>query len=104
MYNCISARKYSLFITFTYLFSVIYCRYVNTGVSLFNGFLKSIDFPKSTLFDITRPTETLTNFFNYFFKKYLTMKVDSTPYVEPAVKYVEVSELLIICCILIHKK
>lgn len=54
---------------------------------MFNGFLQSQDFPKKTLFDITKPSETISNLINYAVKKHLSIEIDAMPYVKPVISY-----------------
>ena len=56
---------------------------------MFNGFLQSQGFPKKTYLDVTKPSESFSMMINYTVKKYLTVDVDSTPYVKPVVNYVK---------------
>lgn len=56
---------------------------------MFNGFLQSQGFPKKTLFDITKPSETISQLINYAVKKHLTIDVNSLPYVNPVVSYIK---------------
>lgn len=61
---------------------------------MLNGFLQSQGFPKKTHFDITKPSETLSNLIDYGVKKHLNINVKSMPYVKPVVTYVkDVSKL-----------
>lgn len=54
---------------------------------MFNGFLKAQGYPKSTHFDPTRPSETISNLIDYIAKHHLSVKIDSRQYVKPAVGY-----------------
>lgn len=56
---------------------------------MINGFLQSQGFPKTSHLDIHKPSETVSNLINHTVKKYLTVDIDSTPYVNPAVSYVK---------------
>lgn len=56
---------------------------------MFNGFLQSQGFPKKTLFDIKKPSETLSSLINYSVKKHLMIDIDSMPYVKPVVSYIK---------------
>lgn len=56
---------------------------------MINGFLQSQGFPKKNHLDIQRPSETLSGVINHAVKKYLTVEVDSKPYVKPAVSYIK---------------
>ncbi|EZA52559.1 hypothetical protein DMN91_002341 [Ooceraea biroi] len=62
-------------------------RYLTTAQYVGNSFLKSQGFPKTMMFDATRPTESLTRLANAIAKKYLNMKIDSSQYVRPAIAY-----------------
>lgn len=63
--------------------------YFATGQLMINGFLQSQGFPKNTHLDIQRPSETLSVLINFAVKKYLTVEVNSTPYIKPAVSYMK---------------
>lgn len=65
------------------------CSYVTTGQLMINGFLQSQGYPKNTHLDINKPSETLSSVINHTVKKYLTVDIDSMPYVKPAVSYVK---------------
>lgn len=54
-----------------------------------NGFLQSQGFPKNTLLDIQRPSETLSNLVDYVVRRHLHTKVSSITYIKPAVTYVK---------------
>lgn len=56
---------------------------------MFNGFLQSQGFPKKSHFDITKPSETISNFIDFAVKKHLTIDVKSMPYVKPVVSYIK---------------
>lgn len=56
---------------------------------MFNGFLQSQGFPKKTQLDLTVPDKSISTLINYTVKKYLTVNVDSTPYVTPVISYVK---------------
>lgn len=56
---------------------------------MINGFLQSQGFPKASHLDIQRPSETASSLINHTVKKYLTVEIDSSPYVKPAVSYVK---------------
>ncbi|KAH0956260.1 hypothetical protein HN011_004912 [Eciton burchellii] len=62
-------------------------RYLTTAQFVGNSFLKSQGFPKTMMFDATRPTESLIKLANAIAKKYLNMKIDSSQYVKPAIAY-----------------
>lgn len=54
---------------------------------MFNGFLKSQGYPKTTFFDSSRPSETISNLLDHVAKHHLNVKIDSRQYVKPAVSY-----------------
>lgn len=56
---------------------------------MFNGFLQSQGFPKKTNLDLTKPSESFSNLINFTVKKYLTVDIDSTPYVKPTIGYIQ---------------
>ncbi|KAF2892609.1 hypothetical protein ILUMI_13567 [Ignelater luminosus] len=64
-------------------------RFLTTVQYFINSFLKSQGFPKSSMFDPAKPTETLSAFLNFMFKKYLGYKINAKQYVKPAVDYVQ---------------
>ncbi|KAL5285082.1 hypothetical protein ACFFRR_007056 [Megaselia abdita] len=65
----------------------VYLKYFQTGHLMFNGFLKSQGYPKSTFFDQSRPSETISNLLDHVAKHHLSVKIDSRAYVKPAVAY-----------------
>lgn len=56
---------------------------------MLNGLLQSQDFPKSTHLDMSKPSESISKLINFVVKKYLTVDIDSTPYVKPVIGYVK---------------
>ncbi|OAD56523.1 hypothetical protein WN48_03210 [Eufriesea mexicana] len=64
-------------------------RYLSTVQFVGNGFLKSQGFPKSAMFDSTRPVESLSRLVNAVGKRHLGMKMDSLQYIKPAVAYIQ---------------
>ncbi|XP_011869454.1 PREDICTED: uncharacterized protein LOC105562899, partial [Vollenhovia emeryi] len=62
-------------------------RYLTTAQFVGNSFLKSQGFPKTMMFDATKPTESITRLANGVAKRYLNMKIDSSQYVRPAISY-----------------
>ena len=54
---------------------------------MFNGFLKSQGYPKNTLFEPNRASETISNLLDHVAKHHLNVKIDSRQYVKPAVGY-----------------
>lgn len=56
---------------------------------MFNGFLKSQGFPQNALFDPQRPSETISNLFDYIARQHLHTKLSTIVYVKPAVSYVK---------------
>lgn len=56
---------------------------------MLNGFLQSQDFPKKTLFDVQKPSETISNLINHAVKKNLMVDIDSMPYVKQVVGYIK---------------
>ncbi|XP_074106504.1 uncharacterized protein LOC141532178 isoform X1 [Cotesia typhae] len=67
----------------------IQTRYMTTAQFVVNSFLKSQGFPKSAVFDQTRPAESLTRMINAGAKRYVNMNIDSAKYIRPAVAYVQ---------------
>ncbi|XP_053673954.1 uncharacterized protein LOC128724210 [Anopheles nili] len=67
----------------------VYQRYVATGQLMANGFLQSQGYPKQTLLDINRPSETISSLIDHVAKRYLAVKISSIQYVKPAVHYVK---------------
>ncbi|XP_075147264.1 uncharacterized protein LOC142221429 [Haematobia irritans] len=65
----------------------VYLKYFQTAQFMFNGFLKSQGYPKSTLFDPSKPSETISNLLDHVAKHHLNVKIDSRQYVKPAVGY-----------------
>ncbi|CAD6992393.1 uncharacterized protein LOC101455068 [Ceratitis capitata] len=65
----------------------VYLKYIQTAQLMFNGFLKSQGYPKSTYFDPSRASETISNLFDHVAKHHLNVKIDSRQYVKPAVGY-----------------
>ncbi|XP_036322905.1 uncharacterized protein LOC118736888 isoform X2 [Rhagoletis pomonella] len=65
----------------------VYLKYFQTAQLMFNGFLKSQGYPKSTFFDPSRASETISNLFDHVAKHHLNVKIDSRQYVKPAVGY-----------------
>lgn len=64
-------------------------RYLTTAQFVGNSFLKSQGFPKSALFEPTRPSESLTRMVNAGAKRYLNTNMDSAKYIKPAVAYIQ---------------
>lgn len=62
-------------------------RYLAAAQYIGNSFLRSQGFPKTMMFDTSRPTESLTKVVNAMAKKYLNMHVNSYQYIKPAVAY-----------------
>ncbi|XP_054735308.1 uncharacterized protein LOC129242592 isoform X2 [Anastrepha obliqua] len=65
----------------------VYLKYFQTAQLMFNGFLKSQGYPKTTYFDPSRASETISNLFDHVAKHHLNVKIDSRQYVKPAVGY-----------------
>ncbi|XP_023299129.2 uncharacterized protein LOC111681525 [Lucilia cuprina] len=65
----------------------VYLKYFQTAQLMFNGFLKSQGYPKTTFFDPSRPSETISNLLDHVAKHHLNVKIDSRQYVKPAVGY-----------------
>ncbi|XP_065371215.1 uncharacterized protein LOC135963335 [Calliphora vicina] len=65
----------------------VYLKYFQTAQLMFNGFLKSQGYPKTTFFDPSRPSETISNLMDHVAKHHLNVKIDSRQYVKPAVGY-----------------
>uniref|UniRef100_V5GIN9 Uncharacterized protein n=1 Tax=Anoplophora glabripennis TaxID=217634 RepID=V5GIN9_ANOGL len=63
--------------------------YLANAQFFINSFLKAQGFPKSTLFDSAKPTETITALVNYVAKKYFDLKIYSKEYVKAGVAYVQ---------------
>ncbi|KAM3957989.1 uncharacterized protein ACR2FA_008031 [Aphomia sociella] len=66
-----------------------YQRYLSSAQYILNGFLDTQGLPKSTHFNMKRPSESLTSLINYVLKRYLDMDTDVSGYVEPAVVYIK---------------
>ncbi|XP_058056075.1 uncharacterized protein LOC131207477 [Anopheles bellator] len=66
----------------------VYLRYVATGEIVANGFLQAQGYPKQTLLDMKRPSETISNLIDHVAKRHLAVKISSVQYVKPAVSYV----------------
>ncbi|XP_071556267.1 uncharacterized protein [Temnothorax nylanderi] len=62
-------------------------RYLTTIQFVGNSFLKSQGFPKTMMFDATKPAESISRLANGIGKRYLNMNVDSSQYVRPAISY-----------------
>ncbi|XP_012534860.1 uncharacterized protein LOC105835826 isoform X2 [Monomorium pharaonis] len=62
-------------------------RYLTTAQFVGNSFLKAQGFPKSMMFDATKPAESISRLTNGMAKKYLNMNIESSVYVKPAVAY-----------------
>ncbi|XP_014487465.1 PREDICTED: uncharacterized protein LOC106751149 [Dinoponera quadriceps] len=62
-------------------------RYLSTAQFVGNSFLKSQGFPKSAMFDAQRPADSLSRLANMLARKYLSMNIDSSLYVRPAIAY-----------------
>lgn len=62
-------------------------RYLTTIQFVGNTFLKSQGYPKSVMFEPSRPTESLSRLVNAVAKRHLNMKFDSSQYIKPAVAY-----------------
>lgn len=65
----------------------VYLKYFQTAQLMFNGFLKSQGYPKTTFFDPSRASETISNLLDHVAKHHLNVKIDSRQYVKPAVGY-----------------
>ncbi|XP_018802771.1 PREDICTED: uncharacterized protein LOC108977512 [Bactrocera latifrons] len=65
----------------------VYLKYIQTAQLMFNGFLKSQGYPKSTYFDPSRASETISNLCDHVAKQHLNVKINSRQYVKPAVGY-----------------
>lgn len=72
-------------------------KYLASAQQFINSFLKANGFPKSTLFDPTRPVETLTALANYVSREYMGYKIDAKQYVKPAVEYAKVLFVFPMC-------
>lgn len=68
-----------------------FSRYLASAQHFINSFLKANGFPRSTFFDPSRPTETLTALANHVAKVHLGYKIDAKQYVKPAVEYIKES-------------
>lgn len=64
-------------------------RYLGTIQFVGNTFLKSQGFPKSVMFEPSRPAESLSRLINAVAKRHLNMNVDSSQYIKPAVAYIQ---------------
>ncbi|XP_059050544.1 uncharacterized protein LOC131845494 [Achroia grisella] len=67
----------------------VYQRYLSSGQYILNSFLDTQGLPKTTHFNVKRPTESLTSLINYVLKRYLDINTDVSAYVEPAVVYIQ---------------
>lgn len=65
-------------------------KYLVTFQHFVNSIIRTQGFPKSTMFDPTRPTESISALINYLVKSNFQMKIDSKKYVKPAVEYTQV--------------
>ncbi|XP_055854681.1 uncharacterized protein LOC129918265 [Episyrphus balteatus] len=65
----------------------VYLKYIQTAQLMFNGFLKSQGYPKTTFFEPSRASETISNLLDYVAKHQLNVKIESKTYVKPAVGY-----------------
>lgn len=65
-------------------------KYLVTFQHFVNSIIRSQGLPKSTMFDPTRPTESISALINYLVKTNFQMKVNSKKYVKPAVEYIQV--------------
>ncbi|KAJ8968181.1 hypothetical protein NQ314_002440 [Rhamnusium bicolor] len=64
-------------------------QYLTSAQYFINSFLKGQGFPKTTLFNPARPTESISALANYVAQKYFEVKIESKGYVKSAVKYVQ---------------
>ncbi|XP_015585363.1 uncharacterized protein LOC107263061 [Cephus cinctus] len=64
-------------------------RYLATGQFMVNSFLKSQGFPKSVMFDPSKPADSLSRLANAVAKRHLNMKIDSSKYIKPAIAYLQ---------------
>ncbi|XP_043268852.1 uncharacterized protein [Venturia canescens] len=64
-------------------------RHITTIQFVANSFLKSQGYPKSAMFDATKPVESLTRVVNAGAKRHLNMQIDSHQYIKPAVAYTQ---------------
>lgn len=71
-------------------------KYLASAQQFINSFLKANGFPKSTLFDPSRPVETLTALANYVSRQYMDYKIDAKQYVKPAVEYAQVFSIRLV--------
>lgn len=55
---------------------------------MLNGFIQSQGYPKSTHFDASKPSETISNLIDHVAQRQLNIKIQSFVYVKPAVNYV----------------
>ena len=56
---------------------------------MLNGFLQSQGYPKSTLFDIKRPSETISTLVDHVVERNLKVQIKSMPYIKPAISYIK---------------
>lgn len=54
-----------------------------------NGFLQSQSYPKNAHLDISKPAESFSSLINHVVKRYLTVEIDSSPYVKPVIGYLK---------------
>lgn len=64
-------------------------RYMQTAQFVGNSFLKSQGYPKSVMFEPSRPAESLSRLVNAVAMRHLNMKIDSYKYIKPAVAYIQ---------------
>lgn len=60
---------------------------------MINGFLSSVGYPKSALFDADKPVESSAALTDYVSERYLGTKIQSRQYIEPVYSYLKVSSL-----------
>lgn len=64
-------------------------RYLTTFQFIGNSFLKSQGYHKSVMFDPLKPTESIIRLVNAVAKRHLSLGIDSSTYIKPAVAYVQ---------------
>lgn len=65
-------------------------KYLVTFQHFVNSIIRSQGLPKSTMFDPTRPPDSISALINYLVKTNFQMKINSKKYVRPTVDYIQV--------------
>lgn len=64
-------------------------KYLDTVQVVCNSFLKAQGYPKDTLIDLNRPSESISALANAVFKRQFNLAVNSEVYVRPAILYLQ---------------